>query len=156
MSKNDADSMLDYFERYRQKKQELKDLTEEVLKTRALMEKKQKECQKMAAEIRSMQKIITAMIDGDMDPVEVKLRNDIPLMTDSLWDGENSVLLDEVTLSIAGGTMAGAIGATGALGATSTLTMSPHSITSMSSVYPYSSAGASIGSKYSQIKNSTT
>lgn len=149
MSKQNVDAMLDYFELYRQKKKEHQDIVEEIARMRNAMEKQKSESQKLASEIRSMKKIITTMIDQDMDPVEVKLRNDIPSMLDSLWEDHDSLHADEVTLSIAG--------ATGAVGATSTMAW-PGTISAISTTYPTTVpyiGGTITGSKYSLTNTGT-
>lgn len=130
------DPTMDYFEKYRSKKKEMANLGSEISDLRNLIDRKKTEANSLAVEIRSMRRIITTMIDEGMDPVEVKMRNDLSDLTQSLWDYEDDTIQ---TLTISGAT--GATGSmtsmTGMIGASVLPSYPPYSSSTLTaSVYP--------------------
>lgn len=83
------DVTLEYFESYRQKK---KDLLEAIKENQIILERltRQKDViLGLENEIAAMKKIITVMIDNDMDPVQAKLTTNTEDRTSSLWEGQS-------------------------------------------------------------------
>lgn len=66
--------ILDYFEEYRQKKQQKIDLSNRLSVASQTVKNLQNDIQEINDEIATMQRIITAMIEHGCDPVEAKMR----------------------------------------------------------------------------------
>lgn len=87
--------ILDYFEEYRQKKQQKNDLSNRLSVASQTAKNLQNDIQEINNEIATMQRIITAMIEHGCDPVEAKMRiND--LQAGNIWyDNQVITLADD-------------------------------------------------------------
>lgn len=87
--------ILDYFEEYRRKKQQRDRLTQSLTSASETVKNLRKDMEDISNEISCMQRIITAMIEHDCDPVEAKMRiND--LQAGNIWyDNQVITLADD-------------------------------------------------------------
>ena len=127
------DTILDYFEEYRQTRRDLDDISRQMKTVRASMDELTAKAHAVQRELEGMRKIITVMVETGMDPVEAKLKNDVSDLSSSLWAdtfmdsmATTSIALAPTTITWTGGSASGgytpvtigATGATGAIGAT--------------------------------------
>jgi DNA-binding protein YbaB len=125
---------LDYFEEYRKKKEELKEIDSKISELRKQADALRTRSSSIKADLEGMKKIITVMVETGMEPVEVKLKHELSELQQSFWDdvileadNHTTITLSPATTvtwpSMAGGAasithqpsiMTGAIGATGA------------------------------------------
>jgi hypothetical protein len=81
-----SETTLKYFEEYRSKIKYIKQCTAELSDLERQVEKKRGDIWTLTEEVRGMQRIITMMIDNDMDPVEVKLITEPNDRNKSFWN----------------------------------------------------------------------
>lgn len=86
--------ILDYFEEYRQKKQQKNDLSNRLSVASQTAKNLQNDIQEINDEIATMQRIITAMIEHGCDPVEAKMRLD-DLGLGNMWYNQETITLSD-------------------------------------------------------------
>lgn len=92
--------MTDYFDMYRQKITEITDLKTEMKKiyeeTESTLDRLRSKINKAEQEVVNMRRVISKMIDNNIDDIEARLRlneNDTP----SLWSEQHSISMGENT-----------------------------------------------------------
>jgi len=84
---------LEYFEEYRRKKDELKEIESMAVELRRKMDDLRSQSSDIRKELDGMRKIIAVMIETGMEPVEVKMKHEISELSDTLW--ESSILISD-------------------------------------------------------------
>lgn len=79
-------STLEYLDCYRQKRQELKDAIKLEQDLQFQIETQRSVISGLKKEVTGMRKLITYMIDNDMDPVEAQLRTESEDRKESFWE----------------------------------------------------------------------
>lgn len=115
---NNTYTMDGYFEEYRRKVQEHRDLLELIDQTKtdynATISELRNKHEKMINEINDMRVVITSMIDNGLDPVAARLT--IEQSKESMWSNINSKGYEFIEVDT---------GAMGAMGSTAGITLPP-------------------------------
>jgi hypothetical protein len=90
-------SMQEYFENYRQLLAKRQELSGSIAEKSLQLHEQRTRLYEMDRNVLSMRKVITEMVEKDLDPVEVAMRNDIGEMTGNLWSERDTecVMLDD-------------------------------------------------------------
>lgn len=120
-----TEESLKYFQQYRDMIKHQISIIEQIKWTRELLEQLRGQSTSLSNEIEGMKRIITYMIDNDLDPVEAKLKMD-EKDKNSYWNEISKQEADELIrnkqyIQNIAGLGLGAIGATGATGAVNTI-----------------------------------
>jgi hypothetical protein len=96
---NKIQSMQEYFENYRKLKDSARELSDTINEQDLQIAVQRDRLHSMYRDISSMRKVITEMIENDLDPVEVTMRNDISELNGNLWrsDDVGYVTIDNTT-----------------------------------------------------------
>ena len=89
-----SQTMLEYFEKYRQKKNDMESINALVQDSRKQLNDLQIQLNQLSIEISGMQRVISTAIDKDIDPAEVVIRFDLSERSNNLWD-EPMIEVDE-------------------------------------------------------------
>ena len=112
-----TNTVLEYFEEYRQKISEVERLENKERELGLEVDKIRRMRGQLRQDLLSMQRLITVMIENDWDPVEAKLKTESEERQRSFWDVRSDA--EQISGKIAsqlGVTLTGALGATGATG----------------------------------------
>ena len=115
-----SNSTLDYFETYREKNKELHEARQLLYDLNSSVVSAKSAITELQSEIYAMRKIITMMIDNNLDPVEVKLTTEPSDRKESLWEITDS---KESKMSTV---FSGVVTAWAPMTATSVTSIAPH------------------------------
>jgi chromosome segregation ATPase len=80
----------DYFEQYRRKQKDLRSLKNQMEELELAVSNKRNQMSDLKRELEIMRRIITAVIDQDIDPTEARLRGTDDLFED-MWDVDTKI-----------------------------------------------------------------